>query len=221
GGGGGRSEARDRREMLPALQAAADDPLLRNALPTILAHLDRTYDGRAKAWTWGGAHFALMREGTRDGEGRWAPVRYPLADRLVNRFCLLFIRTYPGVMLDQARLQLSKYEEFAGGRRGELPFLEDMFQFTCLEYILNYRLFSLSYLQHGPVPPSLAPLQASALMQKADLSATEEYLARLVRRYYTPWCRGLFLAGAVLLLLAVGAAAGRLRLREAFWVFAA
>src|SRR5262249_50954074 len=192
-GRGRPGQPQDRWEMLPTLQAGADDPLLRDALPTILTYLDRTYDGQGKAWTWGGAHFALMRGGIRDAEGRWTPVTYALADRLVNQFCLLFIKTYPGVMLDQAHLHASKYREFRGGRRAELPFLEDVFQFTCLDYLFNYRRASLHYFQHGQVPPYLDSLRASPMMQRADLSATEERLSQAVGRYYTPWCRGLYL----------------------------
>ena len=107
-----------RTALIPTLQARADDPLLRNAIPTIVAYVDATYDGTGKYTAWGGAHYALMRSGTRDAAGIPVAVDLATADRLVNSFCLLFIRTYPDLVADYAITNAAAYARDALGMTG-------------------------------------------------------------------------------------------------------
>jgi hypothetical protein len=107
-----------RATLIPTLQVRTDNPLLRNAIPTIVAYVDATYDGTGKAMNWGGAHYALMRSGTRDAAGTPVAVDLATADRLVNRFCLLFIRTYPGLVADYAITNAAAYARDALGITG-------------------------------------------------------------------------------------------------------
>ena len=108
-----------RSTLVPALEASARDPLLRNAIPTIVAYLDADYEGTGKTTVWGGAHYQLMRSGTRDGGGSPVVVDFAMADRLVNQFCVLFIRTYPELIADYARRTAASYVSDAFGLTGE------------------------------------------------------------------------------------------------------
>jgi hypothetical protein len=107
--GTNRATPRDRKEFIAPLQAAAADPLLRNAIPAIVTHLDANYAGTGKSENWGGAHYALTRTGTRDAAGNPVSVDLGLADRLVNQFCLLFIQTYPMLVYEHAINNLKLY----------------------------------------------------------------------------------------------------------------
>jgi hypothetical protein len=105
-GEGGLAQA-DRATLIPDLEAAAGTPQLRKAVPTIVTYLDRTYDGTAKAGVWGGAHTALVRAGMA------ADIMQ--ADRLVNEFCFLFMKTHPKVLLAEWKETILIYaREFMG-----------------------------------------------------------------------------------------------------------
>ena len=107
--------------------AAAENPLLRNAIPIIVANLDADYQGTGKSENWGGAHYALVRVGTKDGAGNPVGVDFALADTLVNQFCWLFIKTYPDLMMQYAQRTMLSYLRNASGEPAAAGLLTTMY----------------------------------------------------------------------------------------------
>jgi len=193
------SEARppqSRTTLIPKLQSHAEDPLLRNAIPTIMKYVDATYDGKGKAMTWGGAHYALMRLGTQNAAGLPVPVDFGEADQLVNEFCVLFVTTYPGLWF---RYIGSTFDQYLGditqlppdkittlikegllGRAGYLNLMTANFRssrgYSALYAIEAWRIADLILMQSRPLP-SISGLPATRMATRpAVLMAGERSL---------------------------------------------
>src|SRR5262249_42882183 len=94
---------------IPLLQAGTSDPELRSAIPTIVHYIDADYEGAGRSTVWGGAHAALVRSGIRDRDGNVLTVDMARADALINRFCLLYMRTFPGRFAESTRRSIRDY----------------------------------------------------------------------------------------------------------------